>query len=26
VGAGGGQTVPHLHVHVLAGEMRRLPA
>lgn len=25
VGPGGGQTVPHLHVHVLAGEMRRLP-
>jgi histidine triad (HIT) family protein len=26
VGAGGGQTVPHLHVHVMAGPMRRLPA
>ncbi len=25
VGPGGGQTVPHLHIHVLAGEMRRLP-
>ncbi|HVB14277.1 MAG TPA: HIT domain-containing protein [Candidatus Dormibacteraeota bacterium] len=26
VGAAGGQTVPHLHVHVMAGSMRRLPA
>ena len=26
VGPGGGQTVPHLHVHVMAGPMRRLPA
>jgi histidine triad (HIT) family protein len=26
VGPGGGQTVPHLHIHVLAGSMRRLPA
>jgi len=26
VGPEGGQTVPHLHIHVLAGSMRRLPA
>lgn len=26
VGSAGGQTVPHLHVHVMAGSMRRLPA
>ncbi len=25
VGAAGGQTVPHLHVHVLGGAMRRIP-
>ncbi|MGH7610604.1 MAG: HIT domain-containing protein [Candidatus Dormibacteria bacterium] len=25
VGPGGGQTVPHLHIHVLAGELRHLP-
>lgn len=25
VGPAGGQTVPHLHIHVLGGEMRRLP-
>lgn len=25
VGSGGGQTVPHLHVHVLGGGMTRLP-
>lgn len=25
VGPGGGQSVPHLHIHVMAGEMRRLP-
>ena len=26
VGSAGGQTVPHLHIHVMAGSMRRLPA
>jgi len=26
VGQAGGQTVPHLHIHVMAGSMRRLPA
>jgi histidine triad (HIT) family protein len=25
VGSAGGQTVPHLHIHVMAGSMRRLP-
>ncbi|NNM96018.1 MAG: HIT domain-containing protein [Candidatus Dormibacteraeota bacterium] len=25
VGPGGGQSVPHLHIHVMAGAMRRLP-
>jgi histidine triad (HIT) family protein len=25
VGTAGGQTVPHLHVHVMAGSMHRLP-
>ncbi|HVB53748.1 MAG TPA: HIT domain-containing protein [Candidatus Acidoferrales bacterium] len=26
VGSAGGQSVPHLHIHVMAGSMRRLPA
>jgi histidine triad (HIT) family protein len=26
VGSAGGQTVPHLHIHVMAGSMRRLPS
>ncbi|MGH7691426.1 MAG: HIT domain-containing protein [Candidatus Dormibacteria bacterium] len=25
VGEAGGQSVPHLHIHVMAGSMRRLP-
>jgi len=25
VGSAGGQTVPHVHIHVMAGSMRRLP-
>ena len=25
VGSAGGQTVPHLHIHVMGGSMRRLP-